>query len=369
MVALNVTFEDFQAAMRPLFSEASYLVLSSRAGRKDEERLARFNLTRGAVAADDNTDDVDGDGDDDGEDPDEVEEQLSPRELRKRISEIYTWLESTTENNLDDEGQGRFRLRLYGVKGATVLQTWSIRAEGDPEDREEPSTTVSTEISPEAELRLDPTDANQKLLGLFFWAMEKHTHATQRHIQVIGGSLSEFIRSGRVQQQQWEHLVRQMSGHNAELREQVQEILTALVGVQAARAAELGGDGASQEPVPKKGKREQQTEIANKALDQIGKALDALITRSGVPADLMDTAKELLGNDKVAELLRRPGIKKVLKDPEGLRELTEQLEFLAKQAEAADAEDSADADDSEESAEPDEGPEDEPPNPFPHLGR
>jgi len=100
------------------------------------------------------------------------------------------------------------------------------------------------------------------------------------------------------------------------------------------------------------------TELARDALRQLGSAASAFLAGKGMPPDLAEVYGSISASPELTEVLRSPGVRTLMKDPDNLRGLAAMLQAAGLQAEAAQqnaaaAANGSDPPDAEDSPAPD----------------
>ena len=363
--------ESIEARVLKLAPDIAYITLLDRTDRTKDDRLGRFNFNEGhaepylAAAAgnpsfgmplttpstsevpDDESDGDDGDledvetdeaeqesaDDDDGDWPQEYDDAdesgdegddhrtpmtgpLTPLAIARAAC---CWIRDCAIRNTVGETSRRFRVRVWGPKGMSRLDSGQFvcRNHGYTDELEvEASDTAVRELripAPDFDKSAkDSTLKGIKALGDYYaqWG------------QIVLGSVGQLQ---GVNNSMLARLHRQLQESRGQVDELVASILeyrhNEVETAERRRLEEHAGDTRS--------------ELARDALQQLGTAATAFLAGRSLPPDLLETFGAISASPDLTEALRDPRVRALMKDPDNLRGLAAMLQAAGQQAQAA----------------------------------
>ena len=348
------TFEgldEIEARLGRLKSDAAYLVIQDRTIPRQDETLARFELTEAdafpyldepttaaaptgerAFFGDDPPEDddpyrEDADGDDDGDDdegsdPDaDADDRAEPERPRSgQLSEALIvraacrWIRDVATRNTIGEEWRRFRVKVYSPKGVKLLDSGQFVCRNHDFDLQLPSAGL-----PPAPVPMPTLDeaANQggakalKALGEYY----------ARFGQIVLGTVGQLQGVNNA-------TISRLHRDLERSRDQVEELVAAILTnrfneIQAAenrRVEETAGDT--------------RAALARDALNQLGEATKAFFAAQGLSPELADVAKVLGQSPDLLGALKDPDVQTLMSDPGNLKLIAGMLKQAGLQAKA-----------------------------------
>ena len=368
MVADAFSFEKIEpieARILKLAGKLGYLILTDRTDRAHEDRVGRFDCDEGSAepyrddavssAADgtliapsaprsetdedddddedeycesgdgDNSDDDPGwppeydDGDDDDRDPDRSINRNGPIGDQEIARAACRWMRDCAARNTVGDPLRRFRVRIYGPKGADKLDSGSFVCRNhdyaDEVDTEAADAVVRELHIPRPtfdQSAKDSTLKGIKALGDYYaqWG------------QIVLGSVGQLQ---GVNNSMLARLHRQLQESRGQVDDLVASILEFRVSEVEAqerrRIEEHAGDARS--------------ELARDALKQLGTAANAFLAGRSLSPDLLETFGAISTSPEMTDALRDPNVRALMQDSDNLRGLAAMLQAAGQQAQAA----------------------------------
>jgi hypothetical protein len=326
--------DEIEGRIRRLCDDISYLALSDRTDRSQEEQLGRFDFSRkdalpyleqgGEPEPAETSEEASEEDprfeqeDDEPEDEESSDGDPSGAEEPGAFADAAClWLRDIARRNTVGEPYRRFRLKLYGPKGLRVLDTATFVCRNNDYDLELPATLERKEREPE--LRI-PTPTFE----------EAEIQGASRGMRALGDYYS-----------QWGHIVlgsaSQLQAVNNAMLARVSRQLEASQGqvdklvasILEYRMAELK---LAEERRAEERSDDTRAELARHALQQLGEAAKAFLATRGVPPELADVLGALGQSPALVSALGEPEVRELVSEPQNLELLAGMLRQAGQQA-------------------------------------
>ncbi len=318
----DVLFENFETVPTRLAqrsSEIAYLVLYDRTNPRAEDRLGRLNWE------DEPTTESESDEDDDSFEPVDEEESLFdafdeseeglPGETTM-AGQAVRWLQRMALDNFLAPMR-RFRVRVYGPKGHSELDSFHFVLRGPEPEPELP--TPEWPVTPPLSF-----EAAAERMGV--GALDHLGRAYARFVQMVLMTVNQLQQIGAATNNQ---LHRQL----VDTRGQNDRLVAAFVELQGEllKAERQGLDAQ---------KSQAQMQLGQQALRTLDDATRLyLMTHKGLPPELQGLVSAVTGNPQLMQVLSSPQVQQLLQDPQAQQQLAALLQMAAQQqaAQAAPA--------------------------------
>ncbi len=370
--------ETIESRILKLAPDIAYITLLDRTDRTKDDRLGRFNFSEahaepylvaaskntaiGAVlptskATDDEGDEPDEDVEDSGDEPDDdgdgdeesaddddggwppefdegdgVDEDddggeqadhrtfltgpLTPAAIARAAC---AWIRDCAIRNTVGETQRRFRVRVWGPKGMSRLDSGQFVCVNHGYSEEIEIVAADAAVR---ELRIPPPSFDQSAKDSTLKGIKALGDYYAQWGQIVLGSVGQLQ---GVNNAMLARLHRQLQESRGQVDELVASILehryNEVEAHERRRMEERAGDT--------------RTELARDALRQFGTAASAFLAGKAIPPDLADVYGSISASPELTEVLRSPGVRALMKDPDNLRGLAAMLQAAGLQAEAA----------------------------------
>jgi len=329
--------EPIEDRIRRLSPDAAYLVIQDRTIPRKDETLARFDLNEASALPyiedepseeplEDLVEDDDGPADpyDEEEEEDDDAPTWDPPSSRQRASlsrelilrAACLWIRDVAVRNTVGEEYCRFRVKVYGPKGARMLDSAQFVCRNH-----------------DADLHL-PLLADKDLPRIPAPTFEQAaTAGGAKGIKALGDYYAQWgqIVLGSVGQLQGVNnaMLNRLHRQLRQARDQVDQLVAAILEnrykelelAEERRADERAGDA--------------RTELAREALNQLGDAAKAFLTARGVTPELADVLGVIGTSPELVSTLSDPDVRALMQDPANLKSLAQMLKAAAAQARAA----------------------------------
>jgi len=290
--------------IRRLSTEAGYLVIQDRTDRRQDDTLARFNLTAEDAAAYLDLPTV-FDDDYDPDDPSEITHEMI-------CEAAAAWVRDVAERNTVGEEWRRFRVRVYAPKGIRLMDSAQFVCRNHEADLDLPVPELPEMPLPTFdEATAVASSKGIKALGDYY--------AQWGHLVI--GSIGQLQ---GVNQSMIHHLHRQLQ----DAQEQVDKLVSTLLENRA-REAELADAREAEER-----DSSARTVLAQQALEQLGEAARAFLSTRGLTPELADVLGVIGTSPELMRALSSPDVRALMQDPDNLKGLAAMLEGAAQQARA-----------------------------------
>ena len=326
---------EIEGRIRRLAKDVGYLAISDRTERNCEEPLGRFDFTMkdalpyleqdGESAEPSEEDDEPEWPEEEGDDTEEPAEQAEPdaegepRDTDALAEAGCRWLRDIARRNTVGEPYRRFRVRVYTLKGARVLDTASFVCKNVDHDLDLPATIDGSSAPNEPELRIPTPSFDEAALA-----------GASRSMKALGDSYAQWgqIVLGSVGQMQGVNnaMLARLHRQLQDSRNQVDQLVASILEF---RVAELK---ASDELRAGERKDDQRTELARQALLQFGEVTKALFLARGVPPELGGLLGAIQQNQSLVSALSEPDVQALLEDHKNLEMLAGMLRQFGQQA-------------------------------------
>ncbi|MCB9759102.1 MAG: hypothetical protein H6739_04620 [Alphaproteobacteria bacterium] len=325
-MADNFIFEGFEGVCARIHRRAQdggYLVLHDRTDSRSEDTLARFDFTvEGARHHLAERHLPQRDPDEDIYGPPRTESPLAEAIGQVTMDDIKeaacAWLRETAEHNTVGEQWRRFRVRLYGPKGISKLDSAQFIVRN--EDWEDPSSFASDPSVPGLP---KPT----------FEGAEQG--AAVQGVRALGDYYAQYGRlvlSTVAQLQGMNNAsLSQVSQQLREARGQVDELVAAILEFRATQAQAERDDARDQHGEEVRG------QLVRATIEQLGQAAQALLMARGLPPESLALLQTLSASPELMQTLQRPEVQALMQRPENLQQLAAMLNQAANQFRQAQA--------------------------------
>ena len=365
--------ETIESRILKLAPDIAYITLLDRTDRTKDDRLGRFNFSEahaepylvaaagntaiGAVlptakTADDDGDEPDEDADeaepdddgdggeesaddddqgwplefDDEDDEDDDGEQAGPKTLltgpltpENIARAACAWIRDCAIRNTVGETQRRFRVRVWGPKGMSRLDSGQFVCTNHGYSDEIETAAADAAVR---DLRIPAPDFDRSAKDSTLKGIKALGDYYAQWGQIVLGSVGQLQ---GVNNAMLARLHRQLQESRGQVDELVASILehryNEVEAHERRRIEERAGDT--------------RTELARDALRQLGSAASAFLAGKALPPDLADVYGSISASPELTEVLRSPGVRTLMKDPDNLRGLAAMLQAAGLQAEAA----------------------------------
>jgi hypothetical protein len=329
--------DEIEGRIRRLCGDISYLALSDRTERNQEEQLGRFDFTaKDALPYLEQGHEADPDGsseepEEDGAfaldeaEPDEPDEEVSEEEEdspenRKAFAEAgCLWLRDIAQRNTVGEAYRRFRLKVYGPKGLRVVDTASFVCKNVDYDLELPVAVSPPEAVREPELRMPvPTFEQAEAQGAARGMRALGDYYNQWG-QIMLGSASQLQAVNNAMLARVSRQLESSQGQVDKLVASILEYRMAELKLAEERKADERAD-------------DSRTELARHALQQLGEAAKAFLATRGVPPELADVLGALGQSPALVSALNEPEVRELIAEPQNLELIAGMLRQAGQQA-------------------------------------
>ena len=323
---------EIEGRVRRLCAEVGYLAISDRTERSHEEPLGRFDFTSKDALPYLEQDETSGppDGEDDNDwleeeeaepEADPTEPETTPADARVFAEAGCRWLRDIAKRNTVGDPYRRFRVRVYTLKGARVLDTASFVCKNVDYDLDLPATIDGSSAPNEPELRIPTPSFEEAALA-----------GASRSMKTLGDSYAQWgqIVLGSVGQMQGVNnaMLARLHRQLQDSRNQVDQLVASILEF---RVAELK---AADEVRAGERKDDQRAELAKQALQQFGEMARALLVTRGLSPELGSVLGALQQNQSLVSALSEPDVQALLAEPQHLEMLAGMLRQFGQQARA-----------------------------------
>ena len=348
--------ESIEKRLRRVAPDVAYLIVWDRTERRDEETLARFDLTvadalpylNDAHQPPPPEDDDGRDDDDEGLDEYGLESAMevdtgedapvappkptlvpSPADITPEQLAIAAgrWLRDLAIRNTIGEPYRRFRVRAYAPKGARTVDTGSFICRNDTYDLDLPDGQIQpAHVGPMAlpdPVKFIPPPSFENV----------ETASTVKGMRALGDYYAQWGRIVLGSVSQLQGVNNQMLGRmHRQLdasRGHVDELLGAILNLRAAEMELAERRRASDHT------EDTRAEIAKQALQQLGDAAKAFLAARGVSPEMADVLGTLSQSPDLMSTLNDPDVRALMQDANNLKALAAMLKGAAEQGRAA----------------------------------
>jgi len=313
-------FEDFDGVAERLRRHGDgigYLVLFDRTERP-EDKLARFDWSMEtladnpelAMAAEDVEDEDDESFEEDTyhlfEDASD-EDSLAGQDL---VGVAVSWLRRMAVDNFMPPWR-RFRVRVYGPKGQSHLDSFQFKVHREDEDDPQPTVTWPTPPV--------PFDAAMERTGVT--ALDHLGRGYGRFLHLVLTGVNQLQQLGAATNQQLHHQL-------VDSRKQNERLIAAFVEQQG-ELMQVERQGLDAQ------KAQAQMQLGQQALQTFDDATRLyLMTNKGLPPELQGLVSAVTGNPDLMKALSNPQVQMLLRDPQAQQQLAALLQLTAQQAAA-----------------------------------
>jgi len=314
-------FEDFDGVAERLRRHGDgigYLVLFDRTERP-EDKLARFDWSMDTLADNPELIPVEEDVEEGESEPFEEdtyhlfeeagdEDSMVGQDL---VSAAVSWLHRMANDNFMPPWR-RFRVRVYGPKGQSHLDSFQFKVHGEPEE-DEPESAVTWPAPPV------PFDTAMERTGVT--ALDHLGRGYARFLHLLLTGVNQLQQLGAATNQQLHHQL-------VDSRKQNERLIAAFVEQQG-ELMQVERQGLDAQ------KAQAQMQLGQQALQTFDDATRLyLMTNKGLPSELQGLVSAVTSNPDLMQALANPQVQVLLRDPHAQQQLAALLQLTAQQAAA-----------------------------------
>jgi hypothetical protein len=331
--------EPIESRIRKLAEDIGYLVVQDRTDHKKDETLGRFDLTATDAEPyleappappppapsmfDDGepADPADEDGEEDDGD-DGVEEEApppadgGPPTMARIADAACRWIRDITIRNTVGAPYGRFRVKVYSPKGASMVDSGQFVCRNHGVDLDIPAEAAMPDLRIPA-----PTFEQAAMQGGVKGIRALGDYYAQWG-QIVLGSVGQLQ---GVNNAMLSRLHRQLE----DARGQVDQLVAAILENRT-KELELHEQRRSEDRAG-----DARTELARDALKQLGEAARTFLTARGVSPELADVLGSIGKSDELMAALHDPEVRALMQSPDNLKGLAAMLKAASLQQKAA----------------------------------
>jgi len=343
-------FDDVIATLKARGDRIGYVVLNERQPGGPEENIGRWDMTpeeteryldplrRDSMTVDDSDDELskafgddsddddsdDDDSDDDGSDDDGAEDEdddsprMRPRGLRRpartftldqTLQAACRWIATQAMRLTHGESSRKFRIRIYSTKGRKQIGSAHFTCHNTGYKPTDPKVTVAQEQERLGKVQIDAEARGVAALADYYRA----------YGQLVLDTMQSFAKatSGTISQ---------VTEQNKELRDQVDDLVTAIIKLRHHYTqTDLQRQLSSQQVGVKQ-------MLAKEGMMQVGETLRLLVGGANVNPELLPLVTIVGQNPELIAALKDPVVQNALKDPAKVRDLMMLVKHLEGQA-------------------------------------